>query len=235
MRVFTNEEKELLRRIEDGRGRNLYNLIDPWINGVSFIVNKLNTQTASVTFNFENTPGLDIISRLKEIQTILIQSVNLIKLFEDKGYIFTYVNSNQLPNPFVFGQAAINIPSITHQFTDPRISNMFAEYATREIFITPELNKFITDGFITREEVRANRQYRTARIALYVAITALVLNLSFNIYHEVKSVYKNETKDVPTTNRDTVDKKTIYFEPNHLDNNIKTDTFPNDSNKSAKQ
>jgi len=57
---------------------------------------------------------------------------------------------------------------------------MFAEYSTREIFVTPELSKFINDGFITREEVRANRQYRTTRNALIVAIAALLFNVGFN-------------------------------------------------------
>ena len=46
MRVFTENEKALLIRIGDGRGNNLYNLIDPWIKGVSFEINtELNNET----------------------------------------------------------------------------------------------------------------------------------------------------------------------------------------------
>ncbi|HMH31603.1 MAG TPA: hypothetical protein VK543_01165 [Puia sp.] len=110
MRVFTPEERELLIRIRAGQGRNLYNLIDPWIRGVSF---QVDTVTNDITFIFELNADLNLINRLDQIQTIVIQSLNLIKLFEDKGYIFTYVNANQLPpNPFTFGQAAVNAPSI---------------------------------------------------------------------------------------------------------------------------
>jgi len=179
MRVFTTDEQILLTRIRDGQGRNLYSLIDPWINGVSF---QINTQTNSIDFIFEANPGLNLIERLEQIQTIVIQSVNLIKLFEDKGYVFTFINANQLPpNPFTFGQAAVNVPSIPYHFPDPRISKMFCEYSLREIFVTPELDKFINDGFITREEVRANRQWFTTRNALRVAIAALALNIIFNI------------------------------------------------------
>lgn len=194
MRVFTTDEQILLTRIRDGQGRNLYSLIDPWINGVSF---QVNTQTNSIDFIFEANPGLNLIERLEQIQTIVIQSVNLIKLFEDKGYVFTFINANQLPpNPFTFGQAAVNVPSIPYHFPDPRISKMFCEYSVREIFVTPELDKFINDGFITREEVRANRQWFTTRNALRVAIAALVLNIIFNIINIFNRPTKenNETK-----------------------------------------
>jgi len=198
MRIFTEEEKTLLRRIRDGKGRNLYSLIDPWINGVSF---QVNTQSQSVDFIFEANIIPNFIERLKEIQTIVIQAVNLIKLFEDNGYIFTFVNANQLPqNPFTFGQAIINTPSIPYHFPDPRLSRMFCEYSIREIFVTPELDKFISDGFLTREEVRANRQWRTTRNALLVAIVALVLNVAFNIINFVDR-QKTEKTSIPIKTR----------------------------------
>jgi len=192
MRVFTTDEQRLLARIRDGHGPNLYSLIDPWINGVSF---QVNTTLNSVDFIFEGQ-GFNF-DRLQEIQTIVIQAVNLLKLFEDKGYIFTFINANQLPpNPFTFGQAAINVPTIPYHFPDPRISKMFCEYSVREIFVTPELNKFINDGFIAREEVRANRQWFTTRNALRIAIVALLLNVFFNIYSIFsKSLDKQTTTD----------------------------------------
>lgn len=205
MRVFTTDEQILLTRIRDGQGRNLYSLIDPWINGVSF---QVNTQTNSIDFIFEANPGLNLIERLEQIQTIVIQSVNLIKLFEDKGYIFTFINANQLPpNPFTFGQAAVNVPSIPYHFPDPRISKMFCEYSVREIFVTPELDKFINDGFITREEVRANRQWFTTRNALRVAIAALALNIIFNIVN-IFSRPAKENKETRTYNSNNIDSAT---------------------------
>lgn len=205
MRVFTIDEQILLTRIRDGQGRNLYSLIDPWINGVSF---QVNTQTNSVDFIFEANPGLNLIERLEQIQTIVIQSVNLIKLFEDKGYIFTFINANQLPpNPFNFGQAAVNVPSIPYHFPDPRISKMFCEYSVREIFVTPELDKFINDGFITREEVRANRQWFTTRNALRVAIFALALNIVFNIIN-IFSRPTKENKEANTNNLHNINSAT---------------------------
>lgn len=219
MRVFTIDEQRLLTRIRDGRGRNLYSLIDPWIRGVNF---QVNTQTNSVDFIFEANQGLNLVERLEEIQTIVIQSVNLIKLFEEKGYIFTFINANQLPpNPFTFGQAAINLPTIPYHFPDPRISKMFCEYSVREIFVTPELDKFISDGFITREEVRANRQWFTTRNALRIAISALLLNVLFNI---INIFNRHDTK---TENQSTIaGTENIKINPNiESDTTIATDTL----------
>ncbi len=219
MRVFTTDEQRLLTRIRNGQGPNLYSLIDPWISGVSF---QVDTLANSVDFIFEDIPGLNLIDRLDQIQTIVIQSVNLVKLFEDKGYIFTFENANQPPpNPFTFGQAAINLPSIPYHFPDPRISKMFCEYSVREIFVTPELDKFITDGFITREEVRANRQWFTTKKALGVAIVALALNILFNIINIFIKTSHNET--------DTSNNKNYTLRPPtsniHSDTTTLTDTL----------
>lgn len=212
MRVFTPLEMQLLTRIRDGLGSNLYNLIDPWIAGVSF---QVNTVTNDVDFIFEQNPGHNVFQRLVEIQSVVIQAVNLIKLFEDKGFIFTFISANvPFPNPFIFGQAAINLPAIPYRFPDPRISSLFCDYSIKEIFVTPELNRFITDGFISREEFRARRQWRTTCYALGVAIIALVFNLFFN----VKGIFFNQDKMPSLPDRKSAQHKVSP------DSYVKTDT-----------
>lgn len=192
MRIFTEDEKRLLVRINNGQGKNLYSLIDPWIQGVSFTVDP-NQNSLIILFEIQYVPQAElnnfIQNRLSEIQSIIIQVVNLIKLFEDKGYIFTFNNTPLPPFPFTFGQAAINLRSIPYRFPDNRISELFTKYSTGEIFVTPELGKFISDGFISREDVRANRQYRVTRkalkvttIALIISIIALLMNMGFNMF-----------------------------------------------------
>lgn len=191
MRIFTDIEKDLLTRISNGTGLNLFNLIDPYIEGVSFTIN---TNTNNLTIDFEvqsiQIPGLHntVQKRLQEIQSILIQVVNIIKLFEDKGYIFTFKNVQQLPaSPFTFGRVVTNLPSVSYPFPDPRVSKLFIDLSTTEIFVTPELPKFISDNFLTREELRANRQYKLTRNALIVSIIALFANLGFNVYNKLTS------------------------------------------------
>lgn len=198
MRVFTDIEQVLIRRLNTQHGFNLYTLIDPWIEGVSFDIDRRNNK---VVFNFEMSSGLDlarIVERNQEIQSVLIQSVNLIKLFEEKGYLFTYISASVLPETFVWGRAAVNMPSIQHDFIDPRISELIVKYSTQEIFVTPELGKFIQDNFRTREELRANRQFYTTLIALIVASVAFLTNLGFSIYNATKG--GNSKNDVEFQN-----------------------------------
>ena len=209
MREFTEEEKSLLRRINSEQGNNLYSLIDPWIEGIHFDINTVtNNVTISFDTEFLTNKGFTVNERLLQIQTILIQSVNLIKLFEDKGYLFSFKNINQIPNPLIFGQAIVNLPSEPYQFPDPRISELVVKYSIQELFITPELNKFITDGFITREEVRANRQFnvtrralKITRIALIVSTTGVLLTLVFNIYGSFFKNSANSNQYYPQNDR----------------------------------
>jgi hypothetical protein len=221
MRIFTEIEQDLLKRISDGRGRNLYNLINSYIEGVSFTIDT-NNNTLTINFEVQNlqTPNLLNIlqDRLQKIQSILIQVVNLIKLFEDKGYIFTFRNAQQLPtSPFTFGRATTNLLSVSYAFPDPRVSKLFIDLSANEIFVTPELPKFISDGFITREEVRANRQYRITRNALIIAIIALLFNVVFNVYNKLTSDKDKGIKDSEIYRQFKIEKDIIHYEDNcHL-------------------
>jgi len=214
MREFTDLEKELLRRIANGRGRGLYSLIDPWIEGVSFDIDVV---TNRVTFIFDTTyytQSTDIINKLEELQAVLIQAVNLIKLFEDKGFFFIVRISQQFPNPFRWGRAIPTSPSIPYNFPDPRVSELIVKYSIQEIFLTPELTKFVSDNFVSREEFRANRQWNTTRTALWVTIAALFLNSVFNLWN----IYDRNSKT----------ERNIYNVENNLNaTKSKSDTIVN--------
>lgn len=127
----------------------------------------------------------NITERVGEIQSIVLQSVNLIKLFEDKGYIFTFVSiGHKLPNQMSWGKYIMQHPSQKIQFPDPAISYLFTEYAKKEIFVTPELRKFIEDGFISREQKQAKHQFNLTIALLAISILAFLLNLGFNLYEK---------------------------------------------------
>jgi hypothetical protein len=184
MREFTDFEKQLIRLINSGQGNNLPNLIDPYLRDVSISVN---TQTNATTIIFETANQQQInnlIDRVSDIEAIIIQSVNLIKLFEDKGYIFTYTRANQIQNPFTYGTAAVNLPSTPYVFPDQRVSELLTRYSIQDIFVTPELAVFIKDDFIPRDEKRFRKQFRLATIALIVAISGVFVNLYFNVKKE---------------------------------------------------
>ncbi len=183
--------------------------LTPWINGVGF---SIDLETERVTFIFDVSEPVDIVERLQEIQKVIIQAVNLIKLFEEKGFIITVRTSQQFDNPFIWGRFIIGSPTIPYDFPDIRISELITKYSTQEIFVTPELNKFIEDGFITREEVRANRQWFTTRNALRVAIVALSLSVIFNILN----IFSRNSNNTTNPNTEQTNKS--------KNSNIKNDT-----------
>lgn len=192
MRVFTPDEKKLLIRIDNGDGTGLYKLIEPWMDG-AVIDFKKGTNNVFIVFDTEYLieKGITLTKRLDEVQTILIQAVNLLKLFEDKGYLFSFQKTTEKAEPLeMLGEYNNNSLSPPQDFPDIRISELVVKYATQEIVKTPELSKFIADGFLAPEQVRADRQFgvtsqalRRTTGALIVSILALLSNIGFNAYN----------------------------------------------------
>ena len=184
MREFSEFEKQLIKRIGDGKGNNLPNLIDPYLRNVSISIN-VETNETTALFEVADQQQIDtIVSRATEIEVTIIQAVNLIKLFEEKGYLFTYKRSKNIDDPFVYGTAAVNLGHITYSFPDERVNELLRKYSTQDIFITPELQVFINDGFIARDEKRFRRQFTLATRALIVALVSVFVNFCFNFKKE---------------------------------------------------
>ena len=188
VRIYSDLEKGILRDIASWKRVNLFTLIDPALIGIGI---RFDTTTNSVDVSIEVTnpavPPPDVKDRLDKIQELLIQAVNVIELFENRGYVYTYQTANVIPNPLTVGQLPVNSASVGYTLPDRRVSALLCRYATQEIRAQEELTKFIDDGFITREEVRANRQYRTTLAALVVAIIGLLANLTYNVVKDRKA------------------------------------------------
>lgn len=178
MREFSKFEKELLTRINNGKGNMLPNLIDPYLNDVSISINS--NDKCTILFQEHTALDWDVTDRVVEIESIIIQSVNLIKLFEDKGYLFT-AKRGKVTYPFKYGRAAENWTKISYEYQDEKISKLLADYSIKEIFVTPELDVFIKNNFKTREEIRFNKQFKLALCAIGVAFLGLVVNFGFNL------------------------------------------------------
>lgn len=178
MREFSNFEKELIVRINNGEGNMLPNLIDPYLKDVSISIGQ--NQECTILFQEGTILNLDIEDRVFEIESIIIQSVNLIKLLEDKGYLFT-IKRGGVTYPFKYGTAAENWKTIAYKFPDERMSELLANYSIKELFITPELNVFVKNDFKTREEKRFEKQFKLACAAILVAFTGVVVNFGFNV------------------------------------------------------
>ncbi len=178
MREFSDFEKKLIRRINSTEGNNLPNLIDPYLEDVSISVEL--KQKTKIIFQEHTVKSYDIEDRVSQIESIILQSVNLIKLLEEKGYIFTYKRGT-VQFPFTYGTAAVNLSRITYEFPDERISELLTNYSIQEIFLTPELNVFVKNNFKTREEKRFNKQFTLACFAIGITFLGVVINFGFNL------------------------------------------------------
>jgi len=240
MRIFSKDEEKILIRLDELAGTkkqqelgeinpvNLYSLIQLKLNDAGFVVDISNNK---VTVTFEkNLPQKS--ARLGELQLIIVQSVNLLKLLEDKGYIYTFKKDISL-DLIPFGKYNFETPSSPYTFSDKRIVDLVIKYSTEEIYPTLELNHFVkTDNFQTRESARFNKQYKRTTAALSVAMAALVVNIVFNVYTNFfKSLFKRgehkgkATLQIENKNYDSSKNKPKFDKPKLLIE----DSFPMDS------
>jgi len=189
MRKLSKFELSLVSQMTDkdwSGNLNIPNLLDGDLQGLRIKILRKEKEV-KILFEIEQTTPKDnesrrIITRVGEINEIIISTVNLINLLEKEGYIILFESSNQIENEIIFGRGAINKPSVGYLFPDNRTSELLVKYSTPQIIITPELLEFRRMNYKTREEVRHEQNIRLAWIGILVAIFATVLSLIFNIY-----------------------------------------------------
>ena len=102
-------------------------------------------------------------------------------MLEKEGYIMLIRRATNLPNTSKFGGCIGGMPSVRHQFSDPNIARLLIDYNSKEIEVTDEFRRFCDHGFVGRDEQRFRRQISRSTSALVIAITALLLNIFFNL------------------------------------------------------
>ena len=223
MRLLSDFEKQLVIRLRDIRNVagiqgvcNLVSLIDPHIQDCNIIIHR-QPRSANIIFeNNQNTQG--IIESVNRVLDTIITAVNLLKLLEENGYIYSYINANQRQNPLVYGGLQQNLTNtVSHTIPSPAITKLLLQYSSQEILLTFEFDSFIERGFISREEHQFNQNYNltrcSVRIALGVGIASIIVGF-FGSYYSWKS-YRLSTNN---TNK-VVDTPTNKYLPS-----IKTDT-----------
>ncbi len=186
MRLLGTTEKEICNRILLNNGRNnfLANIIDQDLNGVCILTSH-SPRTASLEFTIAGqlpTPAETnaIISRTEDLSLFILQTVNLLKMLEEDGYILLLERGSNSNQPSKFGRCVGNLPSVTYTFQDPNVINLLCEYSKKEIYSTEEFVRFCKKGYVPRDEQRFRFQIRITQIALAVATLALLFNVYIN-------------------------------------------------------
>ena len=200
MRQLNTEEKRFCQLIHDKKGTNMLTIIDDKLVGVRIRIQR-KPELLKFLFEAQNeTPdNADLISAVDRLQVLgvdVITIANLLKMLQDEGYIILYERANTIENEVDYGQGAVNAPSLPYRFPDDKLSSLFIEYSSKDIIVTPEFERFIKEGYISRDEQRYQTQIRTATTALMTSRKALrvstialcvatligTINLLYNIF-----------------------------------------------------
>lgn len=187
MRNFSNIEKEIIKTIQSKKGGMFAGILIPYLKNITIYVDT-REKFARLQTPIDIDEAVDRVTLIEDTTVLILQAVNIIKMLEDKGYIFTY-RSGLFANPTVYGQTMFDTKFSTQLFADERLSTLLGEYSTKQIFVTPELDYFVDQNFKTREQLRFKKQFLIACCALCIAFSGAFTNLYFNIK-------KNSSKQV---------------------------------------
>lgn len=177
MRLLSKQEQVLCRRILQGDGRNNYlaNILDCYLPDAKITTNK-EKQTVCIRYkmfaqDYENFP---LFERDAEIRRLILETVTLIKLLQQEGYIMLFMNASEGPNSSIGAGPDILISTdeeaqtieITSEIKDASVIKLLAEYSSKAIYVTEEFRVFCKNGCIPRSDVQFNENLELTRQSL---------------------------------------------------------------------
>ena len=212
MRLLSELEQELCKRILQGDGRNNYlaNILDSDLPDAKITANK-EEQTVCIHYKMfaRDSKNFPLDERDARIRRLILETVTLIKLLEQEGYIMLFMNTTVEPNlPIGAGPDKLisvggeeQTIEIKSEIKDASVIKLWAEYSSKAIYVTEEFRVFCANGCIPRSDVQFNQNLELtrqsleltkqsfelskqsldkARISNYIAIATLIITfLSF--------------------------------------------------------
>ncbi|MGN8059716.1 hypothetical protein ACTJKN_25795 [Pedobacter sp. 22163] len=220
MRQFSSEEQHITKIISEGKETNVQTLLDKKLLGVRISLDRT-AKTHDLLFQIVQRPISPpefqaLVERVGQLTLDIIITVNLLKMLADEHYIILVERTNIIPTKFEFGQGASNAASVKYKFADENVGGLLLDYASKEIITTPELTRFVEQGFIARDEQRFQLQIATATNALKISKRAfrlsiaaisltflgMCINLFFNIRSYMSSGIKIKQEQIDTLSSD---------------------------------
>lgn len=197
MRLLSKQEQELCWLILQGDGHNNYlaNILDGYLPDAKIYISKeeepkepkeqeepkepkVSIHYKMLVRDYENFP-LD--ERDAEIRRLILETVTLIKLLQQEGYIMLFMNASEEPNfPIGAGPDKIisvggeeQIIEIESEIKDASVIKLLAEYSSKEIYVTEEFRVFCKNGCIPRSDVQFNENLELTKQSLELAKKSL--------------------------------------------------------------
>lgn len=184
MRLLSKEEQELCRRILQGDGRNNYlaNILDSYLFGAKITINK-EKQTVCIRYKMfaKDYDSFPLFERDAEIRRLILETVTLIKLLQQEGYIMLFMNASEEPNFSIGAGPDILISAdgeeqtveIESEIKDAYVIQLLAEYSSKAIYVTEEFRAFCANGCIPRSDVQFNQNLELTKQSLELAKQSL--------------------------------------------------------------
>ena len=177
MRLLSKQEQELCRRILQGDGRNNYlaNILDSYLPDAKITTNK-EKQTVCIRYKMfaQEYHPFPHSERDAEIRRLILETVTLIKLLQQEGYIMLFMNAPEEPNLSI-GAGPDKIISVDGEeeiietrsdIEDASVIKLLIEYNPKEIYVTEEFRVFCANGCIPRSDVQFNKNLELTRQSL---------------------------------------------------------------------
>ena len=159
----------------DGRNNYLANILDSYLPDAKITTNK-EKQTVCIRYKMfaQEYPPLPRSERDAEIRRLILETVTLIKLLQQEGYIMLFMNAPEEPNSSIGAGPDILISTdeeaqtieITSEIEDASVIKLLAEYSSKEIYVTEEFRAFCANGCIPRSDVQFNQNLELTRQSL---------------------------------------------------------------------
>lgn len=174
MRLLSKLEQELCWLILQGDGRNNYlaNILHSYLPDAKITTNK-EKQTVCIRYKMfaQDYECFPLFERDAQIRRLILETVNLIKLLQQEGYIMLFMNASEEPNSSIGAGPDILISAdgeeqtveIESEIKDAYVIQLLAEYSSKAIYVTEEFRVFCENDYIPRSDVQFNKNLNLTR------------------------------------------------------------------------
>jgi len=211
MRIFDEEEKQIIGKILHGEGyaRNFVNLFDSQRNlqGTRISIDKTNKK-ACFLFQTKDQEPNDYecswgIERQKQLTELIIKYVTLLRYLEKEELAVFFDPAKSDETIIEFGMGAVNMPSFRMSIDDETVVDLLIKYVHKEIMPSPSLRVLEKNKYVPDDERRFVWQQRAAWAAIAVSLLLGLYGVFGNLHKD--KVQENLLNSLLQENRKLVD------------------------------
>jgi hypothetical protein len=204
MRVFGDEEKKIIRKINagDGLAKNLINIFESikHLPHVRVKVDKA-SMTAELLFECQASQSTSdeieyAIGEHKNIIEKLIVHLVLLRHLEKEELAFFFEPAQNSQNVIEFGAGAVNMHSYTMAIDDATLIKLLAGYVNKEIVPAPALRHLEKNDFRSDEERRFIRQqvntWSAIAVTLFIGLLGIYNGYQAYSFQKVQAEQSSE-------------------------------------------